>query len=533
MDRFLRAAAPFGLALCLVVTWPARIASALSAIEIERRIEALLARMTLEEKFGQLQQLDGGMDGAPRPEHLDLARRGLLGSTLNVRGAENVNSLQRVAVEESRLKIPILFGFDVIHGYRTVFPVPLAETSSWDPSVAERASRISAREAAAAGLKWTFAPMVDIARDPRWGRVVEGSGEDPFLGSAVAAARVRGLQGRDPSAPESIAACVKHWVAYGAAEAGRDYNGVDVSPRTLREVYFPPFRAALQAGALTVMSAFNDLNGVPASANPWTLTDVLRGEWKFDGLVVSDYTAVRELLEHGLAKEEADAARLALSSGVDMEMVSRLYAAHGPALVREGRLPRRVVDEAVRRVLRVKLRLGLFERPYADAAREASVILAPEHLAAAADAAGKSLVLLRNVGPVLPFPKSLRRLAVIGPLADDPAPLGSWPGDGRKEDVVTLLAGLRAKAPATKIVYVKGCELDGGAESDFGDAVRAAQGSDAVILALGESAEMSGEASSRAAIGLPGRQLELAKAVLVKPAVAFHIIKPSFKLTDS
>lgn len=297
--------------------------------EIEKRIDALLARMTLEERLGQLQQLDGEANGNYRPEHPELIRKGLLGSTLNVRGVRSTNELQRVAMEESRLKIPVLFGFDVIHGYRTIFPVPLGEASSWDPAAVERAAAVAAAETRASGVHWTFAPMVDIARDARWGRIVEGSGEDPYLGSVMARARVRGFQGSDYSAPDKVVACAKHWVGYGAAEAGRDYNTTDISEMTLRSVYFLPFKAAVDAGVGTLMSAFNDLNGLPASANPFTLTKVLRDEWKFDGFVVSDYESVRELLNHGLPANEAEAARLALSAGVEMEMVSRLYNKYG------------------------------------------------------------------------------------------------------------------------------------------------------------------------------------------------------------
>src|SRR6267142_4138614 len=336
----------------------------------ERRINALLARMTLAEKLGQLQQLDGEGNGNFRPEHLDLARKGLLGSTLNVRGAQRTNQLQRVAVEQSRLKIPLLFGFDTIHGYRTIFPIPLGEASSWDPSLAERSSSIAAKEAYATGLRWTFAPMMDIARDPRWGRITEGAGEDPFLGAAFARARVRGFQGNDYSAPNKILACAKHWVAYGAAEGGRDYNTTEMSENTLREVYFPPFKAAVDAGVGSVMSAFNDLNGVPTSANPFTLTKVLRGEWKFQGFVVSDYTSVKELINHGLAANDKEAARAALTAGVDMEMVSRSYNAYGRELLKEGKLSQPTIDEAVRRILRIKFRLGLFDHPYTDEARE-------------------------------------------------------------------------------------------------------------------------------------------------------------------
>lgn len=471
--------------------------------------------MTLEEKLGQLQQLGGHADGNYRQEHLDLVRRGLVGSFLNVLGARNTNELQRVAVEESRLKIPLLFGFDVIHGYRTIFPIPLGEASSWDPAAAERAAAVAAKEAAAAGLHWTFAPMVDIARDPRWGRIAEGAGEDPYLGAAMARARVLGFQGDDYSAPDKVIACAKHWVGYGAAEGGRDYNTADMSERTLREIYFPPFKAAVDAGAATIMSAFNDLNGVPASANPFTLSRVLRGEWGFQGFVVSDYEAIRELINHGLAANEAEAAQQALSAGVDMEMVSRLYGKHVPQLIRQGKLSEALVDQAVRRVLRIKFRLGLFDRPYADEARERAVILSPEHLAAAREIAARSMVLLKNEGELLPLSKQVGSIAVIGPLADDrQAPLGPWSADGRKEDVVTLLAGIKAKvSPATKIFYAKGCEIDGDSTEGFAEAVRIARQSDVVIVAVGESAEMSGEAASRSSLDLPGRQLDLVKAV--------------------
>ncbi|MDT7541576.1 MAG: beta-glucosidase [Acidobacteriota bacterium] len=521
--------------------------------EIERRINSLLARMTLAEKLGQLQQLDGEANGNFRPEHLDMIRRGLLGSTLNVRGAARTNELQRIAMNESRLKIPHLFAFDVIHGYRTIFPVPLGEAASFDPRTAERAAEIAARESSAAGVRWTFAPMVDIARDARWGRIVEGAGEDPFLGAAFARARVHGFQGDDYSAADRIVACAKHFVAYGGAEAGRDYNTVDLSERTLREIYLPPFKAAVDAGVGTLMSGFNDLNGVPASANPFTLTDVLRGEWKFDGVVVSDYTSVDELIRHGVAADGKDAARLALSAGVDVEMVSRLYNQHGAALLDEKRLSVAQIDEAVRRVLRIKFRLGLFERPYTDETLEGKVILNSEHRAAARELAARALVLLKNERNVLPLDKNIGTLAVVGPLADDPkAVIGPWTGDGRVEDTVSLLQGIRAKvSPQTKILYAKGVAIEGrgvtgnydavppdattnaggtnvAAAPDptsarlattpvgvnaFDEAVRVAREADAVIIAVGETAEMSGEAASRTSLDLPGRQLELIQAI--------------------
>lgn len=526
-------------------------ASTPAQTDIEKRINDLLARMTMEEKLGQLQQLDGEANGSYRPEHRDLIRRGLLGSTLNVRGAKRTNELQRIAMEESRLKIPMLFAFDVIHGYRTIFPVPLGEAASWDVAAVERAAAVAAAESRATGVHWVFAPMVDIARDARWGRIVEGSGEDPHLGSAMARARVLGFQGKDYSAPDKVAACAKHWVAYGAAEAGRDYNTTDVSEWTLREVYFPPFKAALDAGVATFMSAFNDLNGVPTSGNPFTLTKVLREEWKFDGIVVSDYESVRELLNHGQPSTEAEAAQIGLTSGVDMEMVSHLYNKHGMQLVKAGQLSPLVIDEAVRRILRIKFRLGLFEKPYTDETREPRVLLSPEHLAAARTVAARSIVLMKNERETLPLSKNVKSVAVIGPLADDPkAPLGSWAGDGQADDTVTLLAGIKAKLPSqTKVVHAKGVAIDGpGVTGNYNaaatasnaggtniapvsgtDAARSATGAtggdgvaeavafaraaDAVVIAVGETAEMSGEAASRTSLDLPGRQTELIQAI--------------------
>src|SRR2546423_12475585 len=424
---------------------------------IEERINTLIAQMTLEEKLGQLQILDGEADGKYRPEHLEMVRQGRLGSTLNVRGARRTNELQRVAVEQSRLKIPLLFGFDVIHGYRTIFPISLGEAASWDPATVERAASVAAAESAASGVRWTFAPMVDVARDARWGRISEGAGEDPYLGAVMARARVLGFQGKDYSNPAKIVACAKHWVAYGAAESGRDYNTTDVSEWTLREVYFPPFKAALDAGVGTFMSAFNDLNGVPTSSKPFTLTPVLRDEWKFDGFVVSDYESVRELMNHGIAATEADVARQALTAGVDMEMVSRLYNKHGAELLRSGKVSMQTIDEAVRRILRLKFRLGLFEHPYTDEAREAAVIFNTQNLAAARYVAARSMVLLKNEREVLPLNKDVRSIAVIGPLGDSKKNMiGSWSGDGRADDAVTLLEGIRAKvSPQTKVVYAK------------------------------------------------------------------------------
>jgi beta-glucosidase len=513
VPAFLLVAGAVGAGSLAAAQVPATTGPASSAVE--SRVESLLRRMTLEEKLGQLQQLDGQTDGRYRPEHIDLAKAGRLGSTLNVRGAAHVNALQTAAVEGSRLRIPLLFGFDTIHGYRTIFPIPLGEAASFDPALAEATARAAAAEAAAVGLKWTFAPMVDIARDPRWGRIAEGSGEDPYLGSVLARARVRGFQGDDYAQRDRLVATAKHWVGYGAAEGGRDYNTTDLSERALREIHFPPFRAAVDAGVGTLMSAFNDIDGTPASANPFTLSKVLRDEWRFDGFVVSDYTSVLELLKHGIAADEGEAAFKALTAGVDMEMVSRLYAQHLPRLVREGAIPAAVIDEAVRRILRVKVRAGLFERPYVDPARERTALLTAEARRLARSAAARSMVLLRNEGGVLPLRKDLGTLAVIGPLADDSqAVLGSWTGDGKKEDAVSVLAGIRAAAsPTTRVFHEKGCDVEGGGADGIGPAVEAARQAEAVVLVVGETAEMSGEAASRSVLDLPGRQMELVKAV--------------------
>lgn len=485
------------------------------APNVEQRINSLLARMTLTEKLGQLQQLDGEANGNFRPEHLELVRKGLLGSTLNVRGAKRTNELQRVAVNESRLKIPVLYGFDVIHGYRTIFPIPLGEAASWDPSLAERSAAVAAQEARDSGVHWTFAPMVDIARDARWGRITEGAGEDPFLGAAFARARVRGFQGNDYGAPDKVLACAKHWVAYGAAEGGRDYNTTEVSEYWLRQVYFPPFKAAVDAGVGTLMSAFNSINGVPATANEFTLTKVLRQEWKFDGFVVSDYTSVRELINHGVVANEEEAAAAALNAGVEMEMVSRSYNAFGEKLLREKKLSMATIDEAVRRVLRIKFRLGLFDRPYADEARESTALLRPESIRLARDIAARSMVLLKNDRDTLPLNKKVGSIAVIGPLADDrAAQLSCWAGDGKEEDMVSPLAGIRAKVSAqTKVGYAKGCDAKGDSTAGFEEAVKLAKQSDVAIVVVGETADMVGEAASRSTLDLPGKQLELVQAI--------------------
>ncbi len=480
----------------------------------ERNIDSLLARMTLEEKLGQLNQLS--VDNQPTAEQLALVRKGLVGSLFNLTGGAATHEAQRVAVTESRLHIPLIFGHDVIHGYRTVFPIPLAEAASWDPEAVEAAAHVAAKEAAAAGLHWTFAPMVDIARDPRWGRIAEGSGEDPYLGSAMAAARVRGFQGADPRAPDAVLATVKHFAAYGGAEGGRDYNTVDLSERTLREVYLPPYHAAIDAGAATVMTSFNEIGGTPSTASPWLMTTLLRREWGFKGFVVSDWTAVAELLNHGVAGSRAEAGKLALEAGVDMDMVSRIYVDDLPALVRAGRIPMAVVNEAVRRVLRGKAALGLFDDPYhgTTVERERAVLLAPEHRQLARRVAEESIVLLKNDGSLLPLGPRVRTVAVIGPLADDKvSALGSWPGRGDPRDAVTPVEGIKARAGSVSVLYAKGSGITDTATAGFADAVAAAKQADVALLVLGEAGDMSGEAASRADIDLPGVQPRLLEAI--------------------
>src|SRR5213594_38787 len=504
--------------LCIVITLA--LGGGVSAIlpaqtpAPRRNIDSLLARMTLEEKFGQLNL--PSVDNRPSAEQLELLRKGLVGGFLNLTGAAATRETQRVAVTESRLGIPLLLGYDVIHGYRTTFPIPLAEASTWDPAAVEATAHAAAREAAAAGVNWTFAPMVDVARDPRWGRISEGAGEDPYLGSVLAAARVHGFQGADLRAPDAVMATAKHFAAYGGAEGGRDYNTVDVSERTLREIYLPPFRAAVDAGAGSIMTSFNEIAGTPSHANRWLVTALLRGEWKFSGLVVSDWTGVEELRGHGVAGSRADAGKLALETGVDMDMVSRIYVNDLPALVRAGRIPVAVVNEAVRRVLRGKAALGLFDDPYHGATpeRERAVLLAPEHRQLARRVAEEAIVLLKNDGQLLPLGAQVRTVAVIGPLADDKvSALGSWPGRGDPKDAVTPLEGIKARAGSVSVVYAKGCGITDTVSAGFAEAVAAAKQADVAVLVLGESGDMSGEAASRADIDLPGVQQQLLEAL--------------------
>ena len=480
--------------------------------EIEARVGKLLSKMTLEEKIGQLCQMN--FEGRITDDLAKRIRNGEVGSFLNAGNLDAKNALQRIAVRESRLGIPLIYGRDVIHGYRTVFPIPIGQSCSWNPDLIEKASRVAATEAASDGIHWTFAPMVDIARDPRWGRIAEGCGEDPFLSSSLAAAMVRGFQGRRLSDADAVAACAKHYVGYGAAEGGRDYNTTWIPERLLRDVYLPSFHAAVDAGAATLMSAFNNLNGVPASGNAFTLRQVLRKEWGFDGFVVSDWASIQEMINHGTCADEAEAAKKGLEGGVDMEMVTDCYRNHLANLVREGKIPESLVDESVKNVLRVKFRKGLFERPFTDAAK-GKTLLAAGHLALAKQLATQGLVLLKNEKNALPLSPTGGKVAVIGPLADSPADqLGCWVMDGRPEDAVTPLAAIRSLLGKDNVLFAQGLRTSRDEDRfGFAEAVRAAESADAVILFLGEEAAITGEAKSRAFIGLPGRQEELAAEV--------------------
>jgi beta-glucosidase len=478
------------------------------------RIDELIAQMTIEEKAGQLTQWSAQQTPtgpSVRQGGEDDIRQGRVGSILGAYGVEGTHRLQKLAIEESRLKVPLLFAFDVIHGFRTVFPVPLAEAASFDPGLAERCARAAAVEAAAHGLHWTFAPMVDIGRDPRWGRVVEGSGEDPYLGAALAVARVRGFRG-GPGDSSRLLATAKHFVAYGGAEGGRDYNTVDLSERTLHEIFLPPFRAAVEAGVDAIMPAFNEIAATPMHAHRGLVRHTLREQWRFDGMVVSDYTGIQELKLHGVAATDADAVFRAMDASVDVDMVSGLYLEQLPGLVKSARLPMAQVDAAVRRVLEAKRELGLFEDPYrsTDIESEKANDLAPGVRALAREAARESIVLLKNERALLPLRKQMATLAVIGELAaNKPSTLGTWYGAGRAEDTVTVLDGIRRALPKARVVYAAGASPESPATLGFNEAERAAKSADAVVLVVGEGWDMSGEARSRGSIGLPGAQQAL------------------------
>ncbi|XID90671.1 beta-glucosidase BglX [Paenibacillaceae bacterium WGS1546] len=498
---------------------------------IRERANALLADMTLEQKAGQMTQFDWGFN--PINPDTGLSRRdiiaeqialGRVGSVFNLAGAEEANRLQRAAIGESGRGIPLLIGRDVIHGYRTVFPIPLAQASAWNPPLAGATAAAASKEALADGVAWVFAPMIDVTRDPRWGRIAESIGEDPYLASAYAAAWVAGAQ-TDEGPGRATASCPKHYAGYGLAEAGRDYNTVDLSDRVLREVILPPFRKAVEAGALTIMASFNEVNGIPACANRYLLTTILREEWGFEGIVASDYNALQELITHGVAANEEEACELAIRAGTDVDMASGIYIRYLPKLVREGRIPESLVDQAVLRILLVKLKLGLFENPFVAPSEYTTDVILPEsHVALARQAARESIVLLRNENGVLPLSRKTPSIAVIGPLAESRQdPLGCWAFDGRPDDVVSALEGIRRSVPSSMDVrWAKGCEIDSDGADGLPEALEAARNADIVVLALGETFEMSGEARCRTGLDLPGGQRRLVEAVsaLGKPAVA-------------
>lgn len=510
---------------------------------IKKRVNDLLRRMTLQEKIGQLWQDDTAPDAdvVMAKAIRDGGVGSFMGGSAMIETPMMRNRLQHIAVEQSRLGIPLIFGHDAIHGFRTVFPIPLAMACAWEPELFERTQTISARECAAAGIDWTFSPMVDLARDPRWGRIAEGFGEDPYLGSLDAAASVAGFQGTNMADTNRVAACLKHYVGYGAAEGGRDYNTTEISKFTLRNFYLPQFKAGIDAGALTIMSAFNDLDGMPASANRFTLTDVLRDEWHFKGFVVSDYQSVSELIPHGIAADDAEAARFALTAGVDMEMVSTTYRETLAEQVKDGKIPVSVINEAVRRILTVKFTKGLFERPYTDKSRYKTAYLRPDAIALAREAAEKSCVLLKNDGSLLPLSKQTKTIALIGPLGTDAEQMvGPWYSRAHKEDIVSLATGIEGKLSAgSQLLIARGCAIFeiGRARVHIGDyspvierptgsneiaeAVATARKADVIIMALGEPSDWSGEDGSRCTLDLPGRQMELLDAVAAtgKPIV--------------
>ncbi len=502
---------------------------------INVKVDSLIRIMTLKEKIGQMNQYNGfwdvtgpvpnGGDAEIKYEHL---KNGLVGSMLSVRGAEAVRAVQKIVVEESRLGIPLIIGFDVIHGYKTLSPIPLAEAASWDLEAIETSAQVAAAEASAAGINWTFAPMVDISRDPRWGRVMEGAGEDPFLGSKIAKARVKGFQGEDLSAVNTIAACAKHFAAYGFSEAGKEYNTVDIGTSTLYNTVLPPFKAAVDADVKTLMNAFNELNGVPATANKFLLRDILKGKWGFNGFVISDWASIKEISLWGHTKDEKDAAKVAAISGTDMDMESHIYVSQLEELVKEGIVKEDIIDDAVRRILTVKFELGLFDDPYkyCDEVREKEVVNNKSHHEAVLDVAKKSIVLLKNENQLLPLKKEGQKIALIGALASDKnSPLGSWRIASKDNTGVSVLEGMQNYKGNT-LIYKKGADVSVGEthfvneltinetdKSEFDEAVEAAKNADVVVMVLGEHGFQSGEARSRTEIDLPGVQQELLEEV--------------------
>lgn len=503
----------------------------------EHFINQLLTKMTLTEKVGQLNQYTGRweMTGpAPKDEaiqnQLQHLKEGKVGSMLNVTGSEQTYTAQKFVVENSRLGIPLIFGYDVIHGYQTMFPIPLGESASWNPELARLSASIAAKEAAAAGLHWTFAPMMDVGRDARWGRVMEGAGEDPYLASVFAEARVKGFQGDDLASEETVAACAKHFAAYAFVESGRDYNSVEIGNETLHNIVLPPFKASVKARVATFMNAFNTIQGMPATASSYLQRDLLKGEWGFDGFVVSDWNSIGEMIDHGAAADLKEAALKAMKGGSDMDMEARAYIGHLEELVNEGKVDIHLVDDAVKRVLRIKYRLGLFENPYryCNEEREKATIYTAEHRAAARKIARESMVLLKNKAQLLPLSKNIKSIAVIGPLANDKdSPLGNWRAKAEANSAVSLLEGVtKAVAPQGQINYAKGCELvtsdrnfsdqlmyNERDKSGFEQAIQAARQSEVVLLAIGEDCYQSGEGRSVTDLQLKGLQMELFEAI--------------------
>jgi beta-glucosidase len=485
------------------------------------KADSIIRIMTLEEKIGQLSLFtsDWSSTGPTlRKDYIDLIRQGKAGSVFNAYTVDFVIMLQKIAVEETRLGIPLIFGYDVIHGHRTIFPINLAQASTWDMAAIEKAERIAAIEATAEGLNWTFAPMVDLSRDPRWGRVMEGSGEDTWLGGLIAAARVRGFQGSDLSKNNTMLACVKHFAAYGAPQAGRDYHTVDMSDRSLYEWYLPGYKAAIDAGAASVMTSFNEIAGVPSTSNKWLLTTLLRDEWKFKGFVVTDYSSVNELVPHGVAADLEQAGEISINAGADMDMQGSVYLNHLADLVKAGKVSEKTINDAVKRIIIAKYELGLFDDPYkyCDKEREKEEIMRPEFLSFAREMVAKSCVLLKNNNETLPIKRGVKTIAVIGPLSDSKADmLGSWSAAGEREKCVTLLEGVKNRVgDSVNILTAKGCNVNDDNVAGISQAVSVARRADFVILALGENRDMSGEAASRTDLSLPGVQHELAKAVI-------------------
>tara|TARA_R110000868_G_scaffold137265_3_gene350764 strand:- start:3788 stop:6052 length:2265 start_codon:yes stop_codon:yes gene_type:complete len=501
----------------------------------ESKVDSVLKLMTLEEKVGQLNQYNGfweitgptPKEGQAAKKYADL-KKGLVGSMLNVKGVKDVKALQKIAVEETRLGIPLIFGFDVIHGYKTISPIPLAESASWDMEAIKKSSAIAAEESAAVGLNWTFAPMVDVARDARWGRVMEGAGEDPYLGSKIAVARVQGFQGTDLGATNTILACAKHFAGYAFAESGRDYNTVDVSETVLQNTIFPPFKAAVDAGVRTFMNSFNELNGIPATGNKYLQRQILKGDWKFEGFVVSDWGSINEMINHGYAKDSKQAAEIAINAGSDMDMESSAYVDHLVSLVQEGKVKEAIIDDAVKRILKVKFELGLFDDPYryCNEDREKTTVGKQEFQDGVLDMAKKSIVLLKNEKELLPLKKSDQKIVVIGALANDKtSPLGSWRIAADDNTAVSVLEGMQ-KYKGNQLTYKKGADVAIGRtqfiwetkinmtdKSEFAEAIAAAKSADVIVMVLGEHGLQSGEGRSRADIGLPGVQQELLEEV--------------------